>query len=550
MASALSEDQLQCSICLDVFNNPTSLPCGHNFCLDCIKQFWVTRRHKPAECPLCKETFKKRPELRINIDLKDITEQFQRSLKDKPRYKPTPVIPSNKDITCDVCHEIKSTAVKSCVVCQESYCVTHLISHLRDPVMTKHRLMDPYTFVNSHMCSNHRKPLEIFCRNDQTPLCAKCVETDHKYHKVLPIEKECSRIKTQMQKIEAEFQQMIQDRNVKIEEIKNSVEMSKKIKEEEIHKSLQVFTMMISAIESNQALLIEELEKKQEAAEKKAQEFVSKLEQEINELQRRCNELVYLGDSNDTLHLLQSFPSLSAPLCPADWSGVTVHSDNYIGTVRRTCSKLVDICQEFEKKLSAVEVSKTNQYAVDVTLDPDTAAGWLILSPDGKKVSVSSQQRKLPENPGRFDSCVSVLGKQSFTFGRRYWVVQVGDKTDWDLGVARESINRKGAITVRPDSGYWAICRRKGGSLSACAGPSVTLHLQETPQKVGIFLDIEEGEVSFYDAETKTHIYTYAECTFTEALYPYLNPCLHDNGKNTAPLIICPVLSTEETVEF
>ena len=78
-----------------------------------------------------------------------------------------------------------------------------------------------------------------------------------------------------------------------------------KIKEEEIRKSLQVFTMMISAIESNQALLIEELEKKQEAAEKKAQEFVSKFEQENNELQRRCNELVYLGDSNDTLHLLQ-----------------------------------------------------------------------------------------------------------------------------------------------------------------------------------------------------------------------------------------------------
>ncbi len=117
---------------------------------------------------------------------------------------------------------------------------------------------------------------------------------------------------------------------------------------------------------------------------------------------------------------------------------------------------------------------------------------------------------------------------------------QVGDKTDWDLGLARESINRKGAITVRPDSGYWAICRRKGSSLRACVSPSVTLHLQEIPQKVGIFLDYEEGLVSFYNAETKTHIYTFSGCNFCEPLHPYFNPCVQDNGKNTTPLIIYP----------
>lgn len=123
---------------------------------------------------------------------------------------------------------------------------------------------------------------------------------------------------------------------------------------------------------------------------------------------------------------------------------------------------------------------------------------------------------------------------------------QVGDKTDWDLGVARQSINRKGSIMVRPDSGYWAICRRKGGNLSACAGPSATIRLQETPKKVGIFLDCEKGSVSFYDAQAKTHIYTYSSCTFTEPLYPYFNPCVQENGKNLAPLVICPVLREEQ----
>lgn len=191
---------------------------------------------------------------------------------------------------------------------------------------------------------------------------------------------------------------------------------------------------------------------------------------------------------------------------------------------------------------------------------------------DDPQVSISCHQMKaaVPDDPRRFDSCTAVLGKQSFTSGRHYWVVQVenqtssyssqrkrkqhthsrlilgdvfqvGDKTDWDLGVARESISKKGLITVRPDNGYWAICRRKSTNLWACAGPSIALHLQDIPQKVSVFLDYEQGFVSFYNTEAKTHIHTYSGCSFTEPLYPYFNPCLHDNGKNTAPLIICPV---------
>ncbi|XP_071315934.1 E3 ubiquitin-protein ligase TRIM21-like [Trachinotus anak] len=551
MAALLSEEQFRCSICLGIFNNPVSIPCGHNFCLECIKHFWDTR--PTAECPLCKEVFKNRPELRINRDLRDITARFKKSMKSKtlhkliPRRRP-PRPSFTSDVPCDICHGDKS-AVKSCVICQMSYCEIHLIPHLKDPMMMMHRLTDPATFT--HLCRIHNKLLDLFCKEDQMPVCVKCIEKEHKYHYTVPIENEGKRIKSQIEKSEAEIQQMIQARARKIEEIKISVELSKAEKDREICSSAQVFTMVVSDIERNQSLLVEEIQQKQEVLERRAEQFLKELEQERVELQRRRSKLQSLAHIEDPLHLLQSSPPLSAPHYTRNWSKVGLHSDMYIGTVRRTFSKLVDLCHELEKKLSVEEVNKANEYAVDVTLDPVTAAGWLLLSPDGKKVSLSNKQRKfsLPADPRRFDSCVSVLGKQSFTYGRQYWVVQVGDKTDWDLGVARESINRKGAITVRPDSGYWAICRRKGGCLNACAGPSVTLNLQETPQKVGIFLDYEEGLVSFYNTDAKTHIYTYSGCTFTEPLYPYFNPCLHDNGKNTAPLVICPVERgfTEET---
>ncbi|XP_029311266.1 E3 ubiquitin-protein ligase TRIM21-like [Cottoperca gobio] len=546
MAFKLSEDQFRCSICLDIFHNPVSIPCGHNYCLGCIKRFWDTRRN--SECPLCKEAFETRPNLRVNLGLKDITDQFKKSLNGRPQHKPAPPKRSVEgrsfdEVTCDICTGNNVIADKSCLVCQVSYCEIHLTPHLKDPVLTQHSLMDPATFVTSHLCRSHNKLLDMFCKTEQTPICVKCRERDHRHHEIVPIEKESKRVRTQMKKIQTDYHHMVQDRVRKVKEINTSVELSTINKERQIQESIHVVTTMISVIEKNQSSLIEEMEQKQGAAERTEEELLKELRQEINELQRRRSELQHLEHTKDHLHLLQSFPSLSAALPTRDWSQIRVHSDNYIGTVRRSFTKLVDVCHTLENKLSADEMRKTSQYAVDVTLDPVTASAWLSLSPDGKQVSLSVQQKKpcTPNDPRRFDSCVSVLGKQSFTSGRHYWVVQVGDKTDWDLGVARESINRKGAITVRPDSGYWAICRRKGSSLSACTGPSSTLSFLEPPQKVAVFLNYEEGSVSFYNADAKTHIYTYTECLFTEPLYPYLNPCLHDNGKNTAPLIICPV---------
>ncbi|XP_070785876.1 E3 ubiquitin-protein ligase TRIM39-like [Enoplosus armatus] len=548
MASVPTEVQFRCCICLDVYTDPVSIPCGHNFCLDCIVSFWDTK--DKSECPLCKETFKQRPELRINRGFAEIIEIFKRYLPpttteeeevDVAKHSPNQIFEAD-EVPCDICPGHKSESVKSCLVCQASYCELHLAPHLRDPALQRHRLTDPATFPASHLCRKHNMPLTMFCKKDQTPVCVRCTERHHKHHVTVPMEKESKRVKIYLRETKTDIQQMIHARLRKMEQIKNSVDLSKKITEREIQSSSQVCTLLINAIKRQQAGLVEELEERQEKAERRAEELLVELEQEINDLQTRSSELQHLELTQHPLHLLQSFPSLSQLPSTKEWSEVAVHSDNCIGAVRTAISKLVDICQDFGNKLSAEEASKMDQYAVDVTLDPETASGWLVLSPDRKKVSLSSQKKSpLTDSPQRFDSCVCVLGKQSFTSGRRYWVIQVGDKTDWDLGVARESINRKGAITVRPDSGYWAICRRKGGNLSACASPSVTLNLQETPQKVGIFLDYEEGLVSFYDAEAKTHIYTYSGCHFSEPLYPYFNPCVQDNGKNAAPLIICPL---------
>ncbi len=177
---------------------------------------------------------------------------------------------------------------------------------------------------------------------------------------------------------------------------------------------------------------------------------------------------------------------------------------------------------------------------MDVTLDPDTAHPNLILSDDGKQVRHGDITQKLPDTPERFD-CPCVLGKEGFSSGRCYFEVQVKGMTEWTLGVVRESINRKGNIRLSPSDGYWTVWLENGDEYEAWDDPSVSLSLRVKPQRVGVFVDYEEGLVSFYDVESSSHIYSFTAQSFTEKLFPFFGPCFNYGGKNSSPLIITPV---------
>ncbi|XP_056224229.1 uncharacterized protein LOC130163832 [Seriola aureovittata] len=200
--------------------------------------------------------------------------------------------------------------------------------------------------------------------------------------------------------------------------------------------------------------------------------------------------------------------------------------------------------EEYERKKA--ELQSVQQFAVDVTLDPDTAHPALFLSDDRKQVHDGDVWKKLPDSPKRFNSCVNVLGKESFSSGKFYFEVQVKGKTTWTVGVAKESIDRKGNITLGPKYGFWTVGLRNGDEYKAIASPSVNLSLNQRPQKVGVFVNYEEGQVSFYDVEAADLLYSFTGCSFTEKLYPFFSPCTNEKGRNSAPLIISPVKHNEE----
>ncbi|XP_044198495.1 E3 ubiquitin-protein ligase TRIM21-like [Thunnus albacares] len=540
----LSEDQFLCSICLDVFTDPVTTPCGHNFCKNCITEHWNS--NVQYLCPICKEVFYTRPKLKVNTFISEMVSQFRQEAQQKASSSSSEQHAAKPgEVPCDVCTGTKLKALKSCLVCLTSYCETHLEPHLTMSRLKRHQLMDPVENLEDRMCMKHDKPLELFCKTDQTCVCMLCSVLDHKTDEFVPLKEEYEGKKAELGKTEAEIQQMIQKRRLKIQEIKHSVDLSKEDADREKAEGVQVFTTLKESVERSLNELIETIEEKQRTTEKQAEDFIKELEQEISELMKRSSEVEKLSRSEDHLHLLQNFPSLKAALPTKDWTEVSVRPPSYEGTVVRAVTQLEETLSEEMKKLFEAELKRVQQYAVDVTFDPDTANPWLILSDDEKQINCGDVKKNLPDNPERFSYCVCVLGKPSFSSGRFYFEVQVKGKTDWDLGVARESINRKGKITLRPLNGYWTIVMRNGNEYEALAGPPVRLSLKSQLQKVGVFVDYEEGLVSFYDVDAAALIYSFTGCSFTEKLYTLFSPCPNDGGKNSAPLIICPVNQTE-----
>ncbi|KAM6939166.1 E3 ubiquitin-protein ligase TRIM21-like isoform 1-T2 [Lycodopsis pacificus] len=541
----LTEDQFLCSICLDVFTDPVTIPCGHNFCKACITQHWNV--NVQCQCPNCKKLFYTRPELQVNTFISEMAAQFRQSAQQKASSSSSEQQAAKPgEVPCDVCTGTKLKALKSCLVCLVSYCETHLEPHLTMSRLKRHQLIDPVENLEGRMCTKHDKQLDLFCKTDQMCVCMLCTYSDHKTHDVVPLEEEYEGKKAELGKTETEIQQMIQKRRVKIQEMKHSVELSEEDADREIAEGVQVFTALKESVERSQAELIDTIKEKQRKTEKQAEGFIKELEQEISELKKRSTEVEQLSCSEDHLHLLQSFRTLNTAPPTKDWTGVRVSPPSHEGTVVRAVNQLEEtLSKQMKKLLTEAELKRVQQSAVDVTLDADTAHPKLILSDDGKQVKHGVVRNNLPDNPERFDNHVSVLAKQSFSSGRFYYEVQVKGKPKWNLGVARESINRKGDITPSPQDGYWMIWLRNENEYTACADPRVRLSLKSQPEKVGVFVDYEEGLVSFYDVKSAALIYSFTGCCFTEKLYPYFCPCFNDGGKNSAPLIISPVNHTE-----
>lgn len=564
----LSEDQFSCSICLEVFVEPVSTPCGHSFCKACLQGYW--NHSKKFLCPMCKKSYPKRPEMSVNRVLAEISTQFQGLLQageagaaggtQRGSTRGSTLNLSSDsghggnqgsdsgefaragEVPCDACIGRKVKALKSCVNCPGSFCEVHLRHHKKVKSLTSHRLIEPTFHLEEKICKKHERLLEVYCRTDHTCICLACAEATHKSHEIVSADHEWKKKMSNLGKKRSELKHLIKERAKKLEEIKQSIKVIKASSQRELEESWQVYAELQRMVEQSQAELVELIATRQREAERHAQELARGLENELSQLRRRSNELEAYAQTQDKVVFLQRLSTLQPPPEPTDWSAVSINTDLYLTTIRSSVSSLVDKFQEELKRLYGKELRKMQNYSSEVILDPATAQRNLVVSEDGRQVKYEERKVAHSEGPKHFSPALFVLGREGLSSGRHYWEVDVGRKTAWTLGMAGSSARRKGEIKLSPEGGYWCLWL-KSGEVKALASTRLPLLLPTQPNKVGIFLDYEEGLISFYDVKARLHLFTFND-TFTDSLYPIFSPCLQHDGKNASPLIITPVKHT------
>ncbi|XP_034532035.1 E3 ubiquitin-protein ligase TRIM38-like [Notolabrus celidotus] len=525
---SLAGDHFQCSICHDVFSDPVTTPCGHNFCKACLSDQWD--QNEICHCPTCNKRFYGRPEISTNQVIEEISAQIKRRRVEAPESANTPW-----QVTCDVCTDLKFKASKSCLVCWTSYCEAHLEPHQRVPSLMRHKLIDPVKNLEERMCEKHERILELFCTEEQVCICLLCSETDHKDHKTVPVEEAGPQQKEKLGLQMTKIKLMIEDRMEKIREFAEASEVSREKANSEIAASETLFDTLMECVHETKTKLTLNIQKKLLKSQEKDIAVIRELQEEIAKLQRKHSELEELSQTEDHLQLLQTLQTLSTTSVTKNWSQISVYSDLCVQTVRRAMSHLVHKFQLELKTLTETELTRMKQYKESVTFDPDTAGSGLVVSEFGKRLKYSVNARVSSSEDSEKSKCPMILGKKGFTSGRHYWEVRVGLRNNWDVGVVTELADRTGKTAVSEENGFFAIGKR-GFDYEIHQARNWELYLSPRPRNIGVYLDYNEGRVSFYDVERQMQIHSFKQLSFKEKLFPFFY--LHGKGKKSEPLVI------------
>lgn len=313
--SLVSEEQLLCPICLEVFDHPVSTPCGHNFCMSCITTYW--NETLLCQCPVCKDTFYVRPHLKVNTFISELTSQFLSLPQARSSGGPEwPGGGGGGTVPCDVCADLQQEASRSCLNCLTSYCELHLEPHRRVSGLKKHTLVEPLVGLEDKVCRTHARLKTRFCKSDMSLLCDVCAGA-HDDHGVVSVPQAHKEMSVLLVKIRSRAQQLIQDRLQRLGAVREAVHGYASEAKDGIRKSLQDLVILVLKIQSSILELTEELERKQKAADQEAPELIGSMQAEIAALCGANEKLEQLQHTKDPFQFLKDFQGKSA-LPPAD----------------------------------------------------------------------------------------------------------------------------------------------------------------------------------------------------------------------------------------
>ncbi|XP_034751684.1 tripartite motif-containing protein 16-like isoform X2 [Etheostoma cragini] len=528
----LDRETFSCSICLDLLKDPVTTPCGHSYCMNCIKSHWDGEDGKYSySCPQCRKKFTLRPVLLKNTMLVDLVEELKKTgLQAAPADH---CYARAEDVACDVCTGRKLKAIKSCLQCLASYCEKHLQFHYKSETFKKHKLVEPSKKLQVTVCSRHDEVMKIFCRTDQQLICYLCLMDEHRGHNTVSAAAERAERERELEGSRLNIQQRIQDREKDVKLLQQQAEAINLSADEAVEDSEKIFTELIRLLEKRSSDVKQQVRSQQEREVSRVRELQEKLEQEITELKRKDAELKKFSHTEDHNQFLHNYPSL-APLSQSA-SSIQIRSLSGFEDVTAAVSELRDQLQNvLRNKWTTVSLTGTEvdvllppqsttragflQYSREITLNPNTAYTYLLLSEGNRKATYMSKEQSYSSHPDRFTGWRQVLSRESLT-GRCYWEVEM--RGGVSVAVAYKNIRRAGGL-------YECRFGRNDKSLALdYNNNSYTFWSNnvQTPvsgpgsSRVGVYLDHSAGILSFYSvSETMTLLHR-VQTTFTQPLY-------------------------------
>ncbi|XP_037533292.1 tripartite motif-containing protein 16-like [Nematolebias whitei] len=552
----LDADRFSCPICLEVLEVPVALPCGHSYCMKCIKDVWNKKRKKKvSSCPECRQTFTPRPALVKNNMLADLVEQLKTTgLQADPDHL---ACPGPEDVACDVCSGRKLKAVRSCLVCLASYCDRHLQPHYDAAPLRRHKLVEPSTMLQVRVCSRHDEVMKVFCCTDQQCVCVLCTMDDHKDHETVWIQAARAEKQKELEADRQQLQQRIKDQEEDLKVLQQEVEAIDAAADKQVESSKKMFAELIRLIQRRSSDVEQQVRSQQKTEASRVRELQEKLEQEITELRRKDSELEQLSRTEDHNQFLQSYVSRSALGGSPHSASITAGPHRYFEDVAAAVLELRDRLQDAlsEKWTNISQVGSdvhvltmTFQsepqtradflsYSCELTLDPDTAYRTLLLSQNHRAAMVEYEQESYTSNPQRFTHYRQVLSKERLT-GCCYWEVKWAG-VGLCVAVTYKNIRRAGnslecAFGFNDKS--WVLqydmegCRFTPTSYTFYHNKVKTSVSGPESHRLGVYLDHRAGTLCFYDVSQTMTLLHRVRTTFTQPLYAGFRFCYCDGG--------------------
>uniref|UniRef100_A0A3B4HBZ3 RING-type domain-containing protein n=1 Tax=Pundamilia nyererei TaxID=303518 RepID=A0A3B4HBZ3_9CICH len=270
----MSEKKLSCSICLQLLKHPVTIPCGHSYCMDCIKNYWDEK--ETHSCPQCREIFTPRPVLVKNTMLAELVEDLKKV--EHLTASPDHAYPGPGDVACS--GRKKRKASKSCLVCMASYCEQHLQPHYNVVPLKKHKLIDATSKLQENICPHHDEVMKIFCRTDQQCICYLCLIDEHKDHVTVSAAAERVEKQKELETNRQNVQQRIQNRRKDVKVLQEQVEAISLSSDNVLRQSAKMFQDLISLIEKKSSEVKQKIKSKQKFEQNRVKELQEKIEQE------------------------------------------------------------------------------------------------------------------------------------------------------------------------------------------------------------------------------------------------------------------------------